>query len=396
MTEDDVTMLGQVDYRNDVRRFGIRRADRRYHMAIIGRTGTGKSTLLSTMIGSDASRGEGFALIDPHGDLAAEMWRSLPPRRRSQAIYLDASRLDGTVSFNPLELDDRGQRHLLVADLIAIFGRIWQKSWGPRLEHILRSVLMALTERPGFTLLDSLRLLTDAEFRKEVVTALDDAIVRAFWEQEFARFSASYRTEAIAPIQNKLGEFLINPVLRNIFSSPRGSFNVRTLMDSGGILIADLSVGKIGRDAATLLGALLIGKIGLAALSRADTAIENRRDFQLYIDEFPIFATSAFETILSEARKYHLALILAMQYFEQLDEELMAAILGNVGSVVSFRVGVRDAAILEREFHPAFDRNDLVALPHYRMYVKLAINGMPARPFSARVLPLESQSNADE
>jgi hypothetical protein len=245
---------------------------------------------------------------------------------------------------------------------------------------------MALTEEPGHTLFDARRLLTDKDYRRDIVSSLTDDVVRQFWQDEFERYTRSYRTEAIAPIQNKLGEFLVNPVLRGLFSAPRSSFDIRDVMDNHRILVADLSVGKLGRDAVSLLGALLIGKIGLAALSRSDTPESERADFYLYVDEFPMFATSTFETILAEARKYRLSLTLAMQYFEQLDDKLTAAILGNVGSLVAFRVGVRDAGVLEREFYPVFDRNDLVALHHYRMYVKLAVRGKPARPFSAALL----------
>lgn len=385
MNDEDVTILGELDFREDHRRFGIKRADRRFHLAVIGRTGTGKSTLIGGMMRADAQAGDGFALMDPHGDLAAEVRDALPPHRRCDLIYLDAANPDDRVTFNPLELHERGQRHLLVADLISIFERIWRRSWGPRLEYILRNVLMALTERPGYTLLDTLRLLTEKDFRHDVVNGLADDVVKRFWVEEFEKYSRAYRTEAIAPIQNKLGEFLVNPVLRRLFSAPESSFDVRQLIDSGGILIADLSIGRLGRDATSLLGALLIGKIGLAALSRADTPMEQRRDFYLYVDEFPIFATSTFETILAEARKYRLSLTLAMQYFDQLDDKLTAAVLGNAGNIVAFRVGVKDAAILEKEFHPVFDRNDLVAVKHLHAYVKLTINGAPARPFSALI-----------
>lgn len=392
MNDEDVTWLGQLDFREDRRTFGIKRTDRRFHIAVIGRTGTGKSTLLGAMMRSDAAAGEGFALIDPHGDLAVQMRDALPANRRADLIYLDAGSAAETTTFNPLELHDGGQRHLLVADLISIFERIWRRSWGPRLEYILRNVLMALTERPGYTLLDTLRLLTDKEFRREVVAGLADDVVQRFWVEEYEKYSKAHRTEAIAPIQNKLGEFLVNPVLRRLFSSPTSSFDVRRLIDSGGILIADLSIGRLGRDATSLLGALLVGKIGLAALSRADTPMEQRRDFYLYVDEFPIFATSTFETILAEARKYRLSLTLAMQYFDQLDEKLTAAVLGNTGSLISFRVGVRDAGILEKEFHPVFDRNDLVAVKHLHAYVKLTINGAPARPFSAVIRRVTQRS----
>ena len=387
MDSERITPLGIVDFREDRRRFGIRHDDRRFHMAIIGRTGTGKSTMLSTMIRSDAESCEGFALLDPHGDLAQTAAEMVPPWRQNDFVYFDPATPENGVTFNPLEVSSTEQRHLVVSDLLAIFNRIWEKNWGPRLEYILRNVLMALTERPGHTLLDALRILNDTEFRKEIVGEIEDEIVRGFWEREFERYSKSYRTEAIAPIQNKIGEFLTNPVTRRVFSDPKGTIRPRELMDSGGILIADLSVGRLGRDASTLLGALLVGKFGLAALSRADTPIDERRDFYLYVDEFPSFATSNFATILAEARKYRLSLVVAMQFMDQVEPKLAGALLGNVGNLIVFRVGVKDATLLAKELFPVFNAEDLVSQPYYRTYVRLVINGMPARPFSAAVRP---------
>ena len=387
MHSERVTPLGRVDFREDERVFGIKHDDRRFHMALIGRTGTGKSTMMTGMIESDANGYEGFALLDPHGDLAETVMGLIPVWRQSMTIHFDPANADNQITFNPLEVPSPDQRHLVVADLIAIFNRIWERSWGPRLEYILRNVLMALTEKPGYVLLDALRLLNDKEFRKSLVAEIQDDIVRGFWEREFEKYTNAYRTEAIAPIQNKLGEFLVNPVLRRVFSDPNGSIQPRALMDEGGILIADLSVGKLGRDASMLLGAMLVGKFGLAALSRADTPIQERRDFYLYVDEFPSFATSSFSTILAEARKYRLALIVAMQYFDQLDPKLTGALLGNVGNLIVFRVGVKDAAMVAKELFPVFEPEDLVTLPYYRAYAKLVIDGKPARPFSAKTLP---------
>ena len=382
-----VTPIGQVDFRQDKRIFGIKHDDRRFHMAIIGKTGTGKSTMLETMIRSDLEQsGEGLALLDPHGDLAATILAKVPGWMRRRVMYFDPADPQNAITFNPLEVHASDQRHLVVADLIAIFNRIWEKSWGPRLEYILRNALMALTERPGYTLLDVMRMLNDKDFRKSVVASLEDQVVKDFWEQEFDKYSKAYRTEAIAPIQNKLGAFLTNPLLRRVFSDPHGTIQPRRLMDAGGILIADLSVGKLGRDASVLLGAMLVGKFGLAALSRADIPIEQRRDFYLYVDEFPTVATSNFATILAEARKYRLSLILVMQYLDQLDVKLTGALFGNVGNLVVFRLGMKDASVLERELFPVFQKEDLVSLPHYRAYVRLVIDAAPSRPFSAKVM----------
>ena len=382
---DPITPFAQVDFRDDNRVFGIKRNDRRYHFLTIGRTGTGKSTLLANLIKGDLQYGEGVAVLDPHGDLAATA-RRLLPRWRKDVIVFDPGSPDNRLTFNPLHVSRPDQRHLVVSELMTVFQHIWQKAWGVRLEYILRIVLLTLTEKPGHTLLDALRILNDSEFRASVLTEVEDPILKAFWTEEFGKYSKSYRTEAIAPIQNKLGEFLINPVLKKVFDHPEGNIDPRAIMDKGQVFIADLSVGRLGRDVAMLLGATLIGKFALAALSRSDQAPDDRRDFYFYIDEFPMFATASIETILSEARKYRLALIMAMQYLDQLDTKLLGAVLGNVGNLVTFRVGAKDAPFLAREFAPVFSSDDLMNLPHYHIYVRMTIDGKPAKPFSARVL----------
>jgi len=382
---DAITPFAQVDFRDDDRVFGIKRNDRRYHFLTIGRTGTGKSTLLANLIKGDLQYGEGVAVLDPHGDLAATARRFLP-RWRKDVIVFDPGSPDNRLTFNPLHVSRPDQRHLVVSELMTVFQHIWQKAWGVRLEYILRIVLLTLTEKPGHTLLDALRILNDSEFRASVLTEVEDPILKAFWTEEFGKYSKSYRTEAIAPIQNKLGEFLINPVLKKVFDHPEGNIDPRAIMDKGQVFIADLSVGRLGRDVAMLLGATLIGKFALAALSRSDQAPDDRRDFYFYIDEFPMFATASIETILSEARKYRLALIMAMQYLDQLDTKLLGAVLGNVGNLVTFRVGAKDAPFLAREFASVFSSDDLMNLPHYHVYVRMMIDGKPAKPFSAKVL----------
>lgn len=386
MNHDDVTLLGQIDYRNDKRLFGIKRGDRRYHMLLIGRTGAGKSTFLAQLIRQDVANGEGLAVLDPHGDLANAARESIPPARAHDVILFDPADPANALTFNPLHVQNFDQRHLVVSELMTIFQQIWEKSWGPRLEYILRVTLLTLTSRPGYTLLDALRMLNDAEFRAGVVAGLQDEILKAFWSDEFGRYSKSHRTEAIAPIQNKLGEFLINPILRRVFDHPEGSIQLRSIMDEGKVLIVNLSVGRLGRDVSRLLGASLLGKLALAALSRADQPANERRDFYAYVDEFPLFATSSVDTILSEARKYGLALVVALQYLDALEPKLVAAILGNVGNLLVFRVGVKDAVVLEKELTPAFSRDDLVNVPHHHMYVRLMIDHKPARPFSGRLV----------
>jgi hypothetical protein len=381
---DNITPLAEVDFREDHRAFGVRRADRRYHLLTIGKTGAGKSTLLLNLIRADLANGEGLALLDPHGDLADAAGRQVPGWRRN-AIVFKPGDSGNTLTFNPLHVPETEQRHLVVSELITIFQQIWQRAWGPRMEYILRIVLLTLTERRGHTLLDVLRLLNDKSYRTAIVEELEDEILRRFWLNEFSQYSKGHRTEALAPIQNKLGEFLVNPVLRQVVDAPEGDINPRTIMDQGQAFIADLSVGRLGRDISMLLGATLVGKFALAALSRSDTPPNERRDFYLYIDEFPMFATASLDTMLSEARKYRLNLILAMQYLDQLDAKLLGSVLGNVGNLVVFRLSAKDAGVFEREFEPVFSREDILSLPYYHAFVRMMIDGKPSRPFSAKM-----------
>lgn len=380
-----IAPFARVDFRNDRRVFGIRDDDRRFHCLTIGRTGTGKSTLFSHLIRGDIEFGKGVGVIDPHGDLADTAKRSLP-RWRRDAIVFEPGRPNNNLTFNPLHVPQPEQRHLVVSELITIFHHIWRKAWGLRLEHLLRIILLTLTERPGHTLLDALRMVNEAEFRASIVSRIEDPLLKSFWTEEFPQYSKSYRTEALAPIQNKLGELVINPVLRRVLDHPTGDINPREIMDRERVFIANLSVGKLGRDVSMLLGAMLLGKFALAALSRSDQSPDRRRLFHLYVDEMPMFATASIETILSEVRKYGLALTMAMQFCEQLEPRLLGAVFGNVGNVIAFRVGAKDAGILTREFAPVFSAEDLMNLPHHHIYVRMMLDGRPAKPFSAKVL----------
>jgi hypothetical protein len=381
---DQITRIGKVDWRDDSRVFGLKRNDRRYHMLAIGRTGAGKSTLLGNLIKSDLANGQGISLFDPHGDLADTARASLPASR-SDAVFFSPGLGDSNLTFNPLHVPRPELRHLVVSELITVFQHIWEKAWGPRLEYILKVVLLTLTEKPGYTLLDAMRMLNDKDFRDSVVKNLEDPILLEFWENEFTSYTKSHKSEAFAPIQNKLGEFAINPVLRKVIDHPTGNIDPRSIMDNGQVFIADLSVGRIGRDVAMLLGGTLIGKFALAALSRADTRPDARRDFYMYIDEFPMFATGSVDTMLSEARKYRLNLVLAMQYLDQLEPRILGSVLGNIGNLIVFRVGAKDASILAREFTPTFAAEDLVSIPYHKAYVRMMIDGVPSRPFSARM-----------
>ncbi len=313
--------------------------------------------------------------------------RLVPEERRSDLIYFNVPDTAHPIGFNPLESTDVVFRPLVASGLISVFQKIWAESWGPRMEYILRNALLALLDLPESTLLHMPRLLDDPAFRRYVLAYVRNDQVRRFWLREYENYPVRFRAEAIAPIQNKVGEFLVNPILRNIVGQSKSAFDLRRVMDQGKILLVNLAKGKIGEDTSALLGAMLVTKISVAALGRSELAEGHRRDFYLYVDEFPTFTTTSFAGMLSEMRKYHVGLVLAHQYLEQLDETLREAILGNVGTVVSFRVGLGDALILEREFYPEFRASDLVGLPNYYIYLKLMIDGVVSKPFSAVTPP---------
>jgi type IV secretory pathway TraG/TraD family ATPase VirD4 len=387
-SESDITVFAETNFRNERKRFGIKRRDRRAHMYLIGKTGMGKSTLMENMIVSDLQRGEGLAVLDPHGDLVARVKRRIPPTREADVILFDPTDETRTHSLNLLDSTGKAARHLVASELISIFKKLWADSWGPRTEHILRNTLLALLELPQATLLDAQRLLADYEYRQALITVLEDGPVKKFWVREFEQYTKNLRTEAISPIQNKIGQFVTHPVIGRIIGKPQSSFEMRKLMDQGKVLLVDLSKGKIGEDASNLLGAMLLTQIELGALSRSDMREEQRRDFYTYVDEFHTVTSASFANILSEARKYRLNLILGHQYLEQLDEELRAAIFGNVGTIISLRLGTNDAGYLSREFFPIFSIEDLINLPPYHICLKLMIDGVNQTPFSALSLPL--------
>jgi len=382
-----ITPLAVTDYRDIRKLFGIKQKNRRGHMYIIGKTGTGKSTLIENMAISDIKNGYGVALIDPHGDMAEEILDYVPKKRIKDVIYFNPADLDYPIAFNPLEKVPKDFHHLVASGIVSTFKKIWSESWGPRLEHILRHALLSLLEYPNSTLLDLPKLLTDKNFRKNVINYITHPQVREFWLSEFDKYSVWLRSEAISPILNKIGQFLISIPLRNIVGQRENTFNLRQAMDKGKILIVNLAKGKIGEDNCSLLGALVVTKIQLAALSRADLPEENRKPFYLYVDEIHSFITLSFADILSEARKYGLNLVLTHQYIEQLDERIRAAIFGNVGTIISFRIGAEDAKYLAQEFAPIFNEADLINLPNFHIYLKLMIDGVTSQPFSASTLP---------
>jgi len=386
-TDKDVTIFAETNFRNERVKFGIKIDDRRKHTYAIGKTGMGKTVMLENMAIDDIQSGRGLAFIDPHGESADRLLHFIPKERKDDVIYFRPFDAEFPIAFNPLESVSEEHHHLVASGILEIFKKIWPDVWSARMEYILNNCLMALLETPGSTLLEIMRLLTDKDFRDKIVTNLKDPVVKNFWVNEFARYHDKFQVEAIAPIQNKVGQFLTNPIVRNIIGQKKSSFDCREVMDSGKILIANISKGLMGESNSALLGAMLVAKLKQAAMSRADMPAEDRRDFFLYVDEFQNFATESFADILSEARKYRLCLVISHQYIEQLPDEVKAAIFGNVGTFIVFRVGANDAEWLEKEFEPEFLANDLVNLGKYNIYLKLMIDGVASRAFSASTLP---------
>ncbi len=392
----DINIFAQTDFRNSNKRFGIKIDDRRRHMYIIGKTGMGKSTLIENMVVNDILAGHGIALIDPHGDMAEKVLDFVPPERVKDVVYFNPADLEHPLGFNILESVSADHRHLVAAGLMGVFKKIWPDVWSARMEYILNNTILALLECNNTTLLAINRLLADAKYRKSVVARVTDPVTRAFWVNEFERYDEKYRRESVAAIQNKIGQFMSASIVRNIVAQRTSTFNVRYLMDNKKIFIVNLSKGRIGEDASRLLGGMLITKIQLSAMERVDIAEEkNRQDFFLYVDEFQNFATESFAGILSEARKYRLSLVMAHQYVKQLDEKVADAVFGNVGSIISFRIGADDAEMLEKEFSPIFLIEDIVNLPKFHVYLKLMIDGMASQPFSAAALgPIDARTGS--
>jgi len=378
----DINFFGKTNFRNKEARFGIKTDDRRRHMYLIGKTGMGKTTMMENMIIDDIRKNKGVGLIDPHGQFAEKILDFIPPERADDVIYFNPADIDNPIGFNPLEGADTSFRHLIASGMMGVFKKIWVDAWSSRMEYILNNTLLALLEFPHSTLLDVMKMLTDKNFRERTVSILEDPVVKNFWVNEFGKYTDRYASEAVAAIQNKIGQFIANPLIRNIIGQPKSSVNIREIMDTNKIFIANLSHGKIGEDNSSLLGAMLITKIQQAAMSRIDTPELQRQDFFLYIDEFQNFSTDSFAVILSEARKYRLSLILAHQYIEQLSDTVRPAVFGNVGTLIIFRVGAEDAEFLEKELSPEFMASDLVNIGKHNFYIKLMIDGVSSRPFS--------------
>ncbi len=396
-TEKGITLIGRTNFRDINDLYGIRELDRRRHVYIIGKTGMGKSTLLENMIFSDILAGKGVGVIDPHGDLAEAIIRYVPKNRTNDVIVFDPADRDFPIAFNMLEGKNAEQRGLIASGLIGVIKKLNIDSWGPRLEHFLRNTILALVEAPDTTMLGITRMLVDRHYREKVLHFVQDPMVQSFWKTEFSALQPAKLAEAVGPIQNKVGQFLSTPIIRNIVGQPKSTLDLRFAMDSGKIVIVNLSKGKIGEDNSAMLGSLLITKFQIDAMSRADVEESKRPDFSLFVDEFQNFATDSFATILSEARKYHLSLTMANQYVAQMSEEVAAAVFGNVGSLISFQVGVDDAKVFAEQFdEEKVEPIDLVNLPKYTVYNRILVDGMPTPVFSGQTLPPPKFSIEDD
>lgn len=378
----DITPIGVTNWRNQNTPFGIKDKDRLGHIYCIGKTGMGKSTLLQQMALSDIQKGKGCAIIDPHGDVANYLISKIPTERKKDLIYINPA--EEVVPFNPLHAVHPNYHHLVSSGLISTFKKIWSDSWGPRLEYILRFSLLTLLQHPRATLLDIQPLLTNKEFREAILEKITEDYLIDFWRKEFDKYTPSFRSEVISPILNKVGVFISSSPIKQMFGNQTSSFRMSIVMDESKILIVNLSKGSIGEDAATIIGSVLVTAIQLSALYRSKLESNKRVPFYLYVDEAHSFLSLSFADIMAEARKYGLSLFLAHQYMEQLSDELRSAIFGNIGTLICFRVGATDAEILEKEFEPIFDRNDLIRLPKYEMYLKMMIEGISSDPFSAK------------
>lgn len=367
--------------------FGLCRADRRYHTYAIGKTGTGKSTLLRNLILQDIAAGEGVGVIDPHGDLAWDLLDHIPKWRTDHVVYFDPADREYPIGLNPLHNVPKDQRHLVSSGVVGAFKSVYRDSWGPRLEYLLFATVAALLECQNVTLLGVQRMLIDRRYRDWVVRQVKDPAVRSFWTDEFAGYDKRFLAEVISPVQNKIGALFMAAPIRNILGQVRSKIDARFMMDRGRIFIANLSKGRLGEDKANLLGAFLVTQFQLAAMSRADTAEDRRSDFYLYVDEFHNFATDSFAAILSEARKYRLCLTLSHQYVDQLRPEVRDAVFGNAGTLISFRVGESDARVLEREFGGEYTSKHFTDLANHQVAVKLVEGGATTQPFIGQTNP---------
>ncbi|KKR32437.1 MAG: hypothetical protein UT63_C0044G0004 [Candidatus Gottesmanbacteria bacterium GW2011_GWC2_39_8] len=391
----DLAIFGETNFQNEGMRFGIKREDRRRHLYVIGKTGMGKSKLLELLISSDLNSHNGVIVFDPHGDLAREVLNMVPKDRVSDVVVFDPTDLDYPVGFNPMEgVGSFEFRQNIVAGFISIFKKLFGLNWNERFEHVLRYTTLALLEYPNASILGIPRMLTDNMFRQDVISHVTDPLVKKFWTTEFAAWNEQFANDAVVPIINKIGQFVANPMVRNIVGQGKTGFSLEEVMNKGKILVINLSIGKLGEENSALLGAMLVTRIWQTAMARTTMEEKDRRDVFMYVDEFQNFATSTFANILSEARKYHLNLILAHQYMQQLPEDVRAAIFGNVGNMVGFRVGGEDAQILVKEFEPTFNVNDFLGLDMRNFFIKMSIDGQTSKPFSAKTITVDKKDKS--
>ena len=384
MNPDHHIMIGEREGWGQFLAFGISGKDQRQHIYIIGKTGSGKTTLLKNLIIQHITAGHGVGLIDPHGDLAEEILDYIPPGRANHVVYFNPGDLEFPIGFNVLANVAPDDRHLVASGVVSAFKGIWRDSWGPRLEYILYNAVAALLDCRNATLLGVSRMLTDDTYRAKVIRQIQDPFIKAFWAEEYAGYDERFRREAIAPIQNKLGQFLMNPVIRNILGQVKNKVSIPFVMDNGRLFIANLSKGHLGHEKANLLGSLLVTQFQLAAMARSNVPESDRRDFYLFIDEFQNFSTDAFASILAEARKYRLSLALSHQYIDQLSLPVRQAVFGNVGTLITFRVGFIDAEVLEKEFGKSFSAAAIADLGRYEIIAKLLDGGSNLEPFRAK------------
>ena len=386
--DKNVNIFGETDYRGEHIEFGLKKADRRRHFYLLGKTGAGKTTLFKNMFLSDVIAGEGACFIDPHGEVVEEILDYIPEHRKKDVIYFNPADVKNPIGLNLLEIADQSQRDLIADGVVEVFKKEFDYSWGPRLQYLLTNAVATCLEAQGTTLLSVLRILNDKNYRKFLLKQVKDPILYKFWEEEYAQMSQNNRliTEAVAPIQNKVGRFLASAVIRNIVGQVHSTIDLREVMDNKKILLINLAQGKLGEETASLLGGMIITRLQATAMERIEIPQDERTDFYLYVDEFQNYATESFAKILSEARKFKLNLVMTNQYIDQLPLTVQQAIFGNVGTLGSFVVSQSDASILANEFAPMFTAEDLVSLDAYSMYVKLCIDGMTSVPFSAKSL----------
>jgi len=389
--QDNITFFAKTNFRNQNVKFGIKTSDRQRHMYVIGKTGMGKTNLLENIVMQDIANGHGLAYVDPHGDTAEKLIKAIPANRINDVVYFNPADTEFPIAFNILESVGEDKKHLVASGMMGVFKKIWPDVWSARMEYILSNALLALLDYPGSTMMGVNRMMSDKKYRQRVYEKIKDPVVKGFWVDEFETWEDRFRKEAVAAIQNKVGQFLSSFLIRNIVGQTKSTINMREIMDNNKILIVNLSKGRIGEDAMRLLGGMIVTKIQLAAMERVDMPEEERKNFYLTVDEFQNFVTESFANILSEARKYRLNLLVAHQYISQLvvdnNSVVRDAIFGNVGTIISFRVGAEDAEFLEKEFEPVFMLNDIVNLPKYNIYLKLMIDGIAGNAFSATALP---------